>query len=1253
MPTYFGTKLPFPIEEVAGITVEKNRHTLYLILRDGRVFEYLGNKKFILRAETHAIPTEDLDFHIVNNNNYYYIQIEGVCYLYDEKWILKSVQKLPAQLTIYSVDKHNNIYLFNRKYPTQLFSWNESTAIFKEIPTATKIAGIKSSQNRLLEVPTHGIKWARTNDTIVQLHLYKGDTSIFFNEILAKSNIGGAFWESRLNTMLLDQKGLLWVGSEDGLYLVDIQKNHFRSYLQKNEKASYSMRSLMMNAAGDFYACSYSGFYRVNLKTGNYQKIETVTEGIIGTSMLPSINNCLWIGTEDSGVLYYSPDDARWITYKFDARRNPKDLTARDTRSVWTLFEDKQNNRLLAGAFNGLWIIDTDNRCLSAYDQYNEFSSLRTSTVYYIHQKQDDIWIGSSSGLYKMDAKKGIVAHYHKEPQNGKKVLGNVILFIQNADEDALWLGTKGDGLLKFYPKKGVAEQISSQDGLSDNTIYSIFPDKHGCLWLSSNKGVMRYNIKTKQTTIYLPEQGLPHEEFNTSSYFCAPDGRLFMGGLSGFISFHPDDFLVGIEEDIEANTPFWITAFLQFDGETGKVLDKTTQLLSNHRIELGPQDKFFQLKFSLLDYANTKSTRYAYKIDGIHNDWIMIQENFLRIQGLADGHYILRLKAQNASGEWIPLEYTISIKVQPPFYKTFWFISLVLLFGILLFAGFYWVRVRTLKSTQGKLEQKIKERTQELAEDKAIIEKQAEALKSLDIAKTLFFTNVSHELRTPLTLILGPIKGALDEKYGPLTGALRNSLLNAHRNSLQLKRLVDELMDLAKLEDRKLDLKETAVLLLLSLQSTLSPFRVQAALNNIKLLFETDLSPNLCILIDANKLEKIVNNLLSNAFKFTDEGGTILFQVRQIDAQHIEIIVSDTGSGIAKNDLPHIFERFFQSNHPEKQPQGGTGIGLALCKELTELMGGSIQVQSEIGEGTMFKVILPMKISEFDVNTLHFEADHFEIPQLEFESAAADSPTLLIVEDNADMRLFLQEILSPNYQLILAQNGKEAIDLLPQNKDRINLILSDVMMPKMDGFQLLAWLKSDPYWQQIPVILLTAKVEKMDKIKALRIGVDDYLTKPFDQDELELRIRNLILHYEQRKEFSSEDIAFEEVSSTPEETTTTAFDNNWLQEVEEKALAGLKKSAQQFGIVQLAESMLLSERQFRRRLKACTGLTPVEYLKELRLQWARELLESQAYQTVNEIVEAVGMSSASYFSNLYLARFGKRPFELLQSFRK
>ncbi len=552
------------------------------------------------------------------------------------------------------------------------------------------------------------------------------------------------------------------------------------------------------------------------------------------------------------------------------------------------------------------------------------------------------------------------------------------------------------------------------------------------------------------------------------------------------------------------------------------------------------------------------------------------------------------------------------------------------------------------------------------------ITETQSVQLKTLDVAKSHFFANVSHELRTPLTLLLGPIKTLLKENQ--LTEKQSRLLQMANHSGKELQQLVNEILDLQKLEMGKMELYEKPTQLSLFFNRYNAQFESLAYRKKIDFSIETTVGDEVMANIDQEKCRQIIYNLLSNAFKFTPPGGQVKVDIELLgywdtgqgavnnpisQYPNIQISISDSGPGIHPDDLPHVFDRFFQTTRPEKPAEGGTGIGLALCQEYAHLFGGKIEVESPDprsgGKGTIMRVTFPIKVLDSPKSAVHHpQANELGIvaavePVKESRpSTTSGKPkqTILVVEDNPGLQDYIRLVLEEKYQVVTAENGQTALQKLTANSQQpmADLILSDLMMPVMDGYQLLEKLKSNDATRHIPVIMLTARAELRDKLKALRIGVDDYMTKPFDEEELLVRIKNLLRNQAARRQ---------EIPTTTEQEAAAApgmseADRTWLETFESHVQKHLTDDT--FNVPMLAHAFTMSESTLLRQLKRLTGLSPVQYLQEMRLDHARHLLENRSHDSIAKVAAEVGYNDPRFFSRSFKKRFGKSPAEFLSN---
>jgi signal transduction histidine kinase/DNA-binding response OmpR family regulator len=925
--------------------------------------------------------------------------------------------------------------------------------------------------------------------------------------------------------------------------------------------------------------------------------------------------------------------------YRFDRNNKLKNIYETKENEIWGMWGD---------AFGGLWWsgrglkrLDLETEVSTSID-YKAFEALASATVYYFYPlSKNRVWLCTTEGLFEFDPQRQKIKARYWTGGKGKYYLPTNDLrhLYHDKKTGEFWFATGQTGLLRWQPEGGKT-QIFPFLNNATNITHGVYADEFGFLWLPTDNGIVQFHRSTERFRIYRHEYGLKDSEFNRISHFQDTDGSFYFGGMEGVTYFHPRDFKEALENTNK--TQLFVVEALQYEGEKDTVADKTTDFLAQNRLIIRPQDRFFAFTFGLTDYTLAQDAVYFYQLKG-DETWQTSEKSQLTFWRLPYGKQTIFVKARLINGsftETLP----ISVWIKRPFYLQWWFV----LFVILLVGIGVLSRVKRLQKQNQTLEAEVTRRTQRIEAAKTIIEKQAAELQKSDEIKSRFFANISHELRTPLTLITSPLRKLESQELNPE----KQQLLHfAVKNSQRLLRLVNEILDLTKLEATEMVVMPQSVSIIFFARRVLAEFESFAAHKGVALSLETDFSEAATAFFDLKKVETILYNLLSNALKFTPQGGKVVLTIKEKDREKnrekntekntektkgVAFEVADTGRGIPSEELAYIFDRFYQSQK-QKNAEGGTGIGLAICREFTTLMKGSLTVESEVAKGTRFEFFMPSEVfiteNNHDKTT---ENPVFEtMPTFLAKETATDEylPHLLLVEDNEDLQRYIKFILEKNYRITTANNGKLAVDFLNtcEAENLPSLILSDIMMPEMDGFQLLAYLKNTPEFRQIPVIILTARAGTDDRLRALRIGVDDYLTKPFLETELCARIENLLKNAEVRHENQLNHT--EIISEIPE---------SWLQVLEKIIRNNLQEPT--FSVDFLAEEFGYTRQTLNKNLKAAIGLTTTEYIKEVRLNLARELLVENANLTVKEVAEVIGVSNVKYFSRQFKERFGISP---------
>jgi len=908
--------------------------------------------------------------------------------------------------------------------------------------------------------------------------------------------------------------------------------------------------------------------------------------------------------------------------------------------------------KLLIGTLKGFLVFDLEQKVFISFPEAIGFKDFAESSIHVIEPvNQDSVWLGTNHGVFLFSMTRGVLSQFSPDQTGDNFLPTSTIYHLSILEDSTFWLATR-DGLVHWAGIRSQplnegerVELYSTKEGLPDKHCVSVFEDENQFIWVATIKGLVQLEPITGDMWVYNHKDGLKQEYFLEYSHHQDDEGDLYFGGLNGLTYFSPNDF-----KDVDFSDPYvplTIVDFEQYNQETEKFESRTSELLANNSIVLRPNARIFSLRLALADYRSAEKHQFSYRIPGYQEEWQTDASHLIRISGIPYGKYNLQIRGRLADGRYSSHQLEIPIIALRPFYLNVWFY--IVLFIVLIFLIFSWyiARIRLLQKRQKELEEAVHDRTAQIESDKQIIEHQAEELRKMDELKSRFFANVSHELRTPLTLILSPLQVMI--KRQRLQREDEEYIKMAHKNGQRLLKLVNELLDLSKLEAGKMMVKYTNIKLHPFISRIVASFESYAKEADINLVFSYQLEKDLGVKIDMQKTEIILINLLSNALKFTEAGGSIevnVFSFASPEAQNpkpgtrnLLLSVSDSGRGIHPKDLSQIFDRFYQSEQTEVA-EGGTGIGLALSYEFAKVMDGELSVESEWGKGSIFSLSLPFEEVTEVIELVKVENIDSAISPLLPSSLTNenDRKTLLLVEDNPDLRRFIKSLLDPTYHVITAQHGKEALELLPKIEN-CDLIISDIMMPVMDGYQILQMVKSNVAYNKIPMIMLTARAALDDKLRALRIGVDDYMLKPFDEDELLARVSNLIKNREARKEEAKHAIEINGITAAvPSELETT----NWLVQVEKTVTE--KLNLHEFNIETLAYDMSMSRQNLNAKIKKMTGLTASQYLQEARLIEARKILETRSVNSVKAAVLEVGIKDVKYFSKKIKERFGKSP---------
>ncbi|MEZ0483627.1 hybrid sensor histidine kinase/response regulator transcription factor [Fibrella aquatica] len=1083
---------------------------------------------------------------------------------------------------------------------------------------------------------------------------------------------------NNIRKITTDRLGKLWIGTQEGLSILDPNTLRFRSYRHdpSNKKSlnKNSIYSIVEDAHGTIWIGTYYGGINVNYahqtEFAVYQNgtsSSSISDDVVSSIIEDQLHK-LWIATEGGGLNRFDPVTKTFTAYK----HNTATASSLGSNLVKVVYQDRRGAIWAGTHGGGLNLFDparqqfrrflfTPNdpaslsaEILSVLEDSNgkfwvgtqsglrEFKNARPPLVemapsatrnrlgpltirVLIEDSEKNVWIGTSSGLFKHTFATNKLQSFDTTP------LGSPL--INSIREDAagrIWVGTWQNGLSVLNKQTGAIETFTTKHGLLSNDVTAIVDDVNGQLWVSTGNGLSRFNPRSKTFINYTTSDGLPGNEFNVNAALRTSTGTLLFGGYQGVVSFLP----AGIQVTKNA-TPIVFTALRLFNkpvsiGGPDNLLTQDISLTDV--ITFRHDQNVFSLDFALLNYIKSSKNKYAYKLEGFDKDWTQVSANSVTYTNLPAGSYTFWLKGANNDTVWSnPAR--LQITVLPPFWRTWWaylFYAAVVA-GMIVFAIRFFV-LRALLARDHELHQ----------------------------VKLAFFTNISHEIRTHLTLIAGPIERLiLARKEDPL---VQQQLGYVQKDADRLLKLVTELMDFRKAETNHVKLHVAEHDLVPFLDAIYLFFREVARSKRIDVSFIQDVD-SLNAYFDREQLEKVVFNLLSNAYKFTPEGGQITLTLEQQGA-NLFIRVIDNGQGIAPAYVDKLFTNYFQVNDHGIQ-NTGYGIGLALSKAIVDLHKGSLTVESVLmpdapQNRTCFTVCLlagrshlaqfidlpnvpasstsqppmypaaavtPLMAGTLLVDNLPMVRETSDVPALKTE-------TILLVEDNPAVRAFVSESLAGRYQVIEHTNGRAgweaAITLIP------DLIISDVMMPEMDGFTLCNQLKTDERTSHIPVILLTARTATANQVSGLAMGADCYLTKPFSLQVLELHIRNLLASREKMRIRFSRSLILQ-----PQNVEVDTLDEQFLRRVMQIIEQHMDDS--DFDVDSLAVEVGMSRSVLYKKLKALTGMSVNDFVKSTRLKKATLLLQ-QRRLTVNEVAYAVGFNDRKYFSKEFKKQFGKAP---------
>ncbi len=1129
-------------------------------------------------------------------------------------------------------DEAGNLWIGTRYGGLNKFG--KKTGKFESFRAAPESNSAISSDNvRSLDFDKNGRLWLGTYNGLNLMKSGEGRFEKYFND----KNDPFSLSKNSIKSIYIDQNNTVWIGTYyGGINILNAHFNNFRNYKYRGDNKGLQfdvISAIVEDESGKIYIGTEGGGINVlDVNTGTFDYIlkegsqNTLSNNNIKSLYLDNQNN-LWIGTFGGGLNILDLGTRSFKTFSFE----PDNPTALGNNNVYAILQENDSLYLIGTFGGGLNIFNRNTSKFVRIKSDLENNNIRSL----LKDSKGNLWMGTQYGLNFLSAEKlkaldFAFKSYFFDPES---LAGEDITTVFEDSQSRIWIGTNESGL-SFYDEhadKFVNYDLRSITGATSNVVHGILEDNQQNLWISTNNGILRLNPENNAYKIYDALNGLISNEYNNGSCLKAADGTMYFGSLEGLTVFHPDRIATN-----KYAPPVILTDFKIFQ-ESVKAGTKESPLQKiiseTEVVTLDYDQAIFTIEFAIPNFINPGNNHYAYRLKGLEEQWNYTTSNTATYTIQKAGDYTFEVKGANNDAVWNEVPTVLHVMVEPAPWKTWWaFVIYALTIGIALALLINIIYSRSRLRHALELEHLNHEKQE-----------------SLNQMKLQFFTNISHEFRTPLTLILGPLEQITSNYEG--SNWMYKQLTAVEKNASRLLRLIDQLMDFRKFENNHLQLKASEQDIVSFVEEIYLSFKQYADLYKFDYQFIHD-SERLPVWFDRDKMERVIFNLLSNAFKYTADGGSIKVMVRK-KKERVEIAVADNGIGMAQQHLEKIFERFYEVDHSDNRLKTkynkGTGIGLALAKGIVELHSGKIRVESKENEGSTFTLELLLGRSHLDEEQLKSSDDKLvkapsdavqdllaEVSPTHFSDIKLpdSSPTILVVEDNIEVRHYIAQLFRNTYHILEADNGKEG--LKEALKHLPDLVISDVMMPEMSGIELCNALKTDVRTSHIPCILLTARTSVAYKHEGLETGADDYIHKPFNVKELKIKTKNLISSRQAlREKFSSKSIV------TPGDITVTSVDEKLL----EKALKIAEKNIpnEHFDTAVFCEELGVSRTMLFAKIKAWTNLTPNEFMMVMRMKRAAQILEQQK-MNVSQVGFQVGFKNPKYFSKCFQKHFSVTP---------
>lgn len=1014
------------------------------------------------------------------------------------------------------------------------------------------------------------------------------------NHKINEVNTHSQFSDKEIITIYRDRQNILWVGTNKGLF----KESKYIKAFKSEELIEHHARRIMSHN-NQLFIGGKKGLFIID---NNHSEKHVIKDANVKAINL--IDETIWVGGINGDI------------YKIDENGSVKEMSLVNENSEGLLisgfFKDKKE-RIWVSTWRGIFVLNSRGEVLHFFRLKTNSNFGYAKIVQMLIDKKDRLWLATIGyGIHqilnisdvKLTGELLKTNNFRKEEHNFNSITSNIILSIEEDKNGVIWFGLDV-GAIKYNESTNDFTRLRDQNRLFDEKVMTIRHDNDNNLWITTiNNGICVYNQEKDKIRYYTKEDGLISNSFlYTSGYYNNIKNKLYFGTIEGVQTI---DFSKSLEQNIDIRPT--ITGFNISNNTAKKV--HPFQSPSKTIINLDYTQNDFTVSFSGLDFTNPKKVKYAYKLDDIN--WQTTHLQSIYFTNVSSGKHELRIKASynsdvlNSNPSAVAI---LNIYIKPPWYKTWWS---YLLYGTLFLVTLYRIVDLVIK--------------QKLAVS------EAEKIKELDEVKSKMYANISHEFRTPLTIISGLSKMAFEENTD---SKINERIRGIQQSSSQLLNLVNQMLELVSLDAKKIEPRYKRGDIVSFIKKCVELYKSYSDSKQKQLLFKSDL-PNLVMDIDSDKLQKIINNLVSNALKFTPEEGEISVHLFQ-NKNTIIIKVSDSGKGIHKKDLPFIFDRHYRTFDVNNNL--GSGIGMAITKELVGLLGGNITVESKLNIGSVFTITLPInntiKQESELVYKLPFINENSDTVKVNDEISQSAKPSILVVEDNTDISNYIMLLLQDYYNIYTAKNGKEGLKI--SNNNNIDFIISDIMMPEMNGYEFCKHIKNNVNTSHIPFIMISAKAEVEARLDAYKLGIDAYLSKPFNGQELMLILKNLLEKRQEQINYFSKLLQLKK--NYENKLSINQIDLNLIKSLQEIVLDKINETS----VDALAKHLLISRTQLHIKVKALTGMSVTKYIHQIRIEKAKDLLHNSELH-INEVAYEVGFEDPAYFSRIFKKLQGVSP---------